>query len=57
MVDTKIQTGNPDRPRISSFDYQVRSWARRYGVSEERLREAVTKDRPAVRKVAPKAAK
>jgi hypothetical protein len=57
MADATSKTGNPDRERISNLDYQVRSWARRYGVSEDRLREAVTKTGPAVRNAAMKAAK
>jgi hypothetical protein len=57
MADAKNKTGSPDRARVSILDYQVRNWARRYGVSEDRLRAAVTKDRPAVRNTARKAGK
>ena len=57
MVDAKTKTGSPDRARISNVDYQVRSWAQRYGVSEDRLREAVTKDGPALRNAARQARK
>jgi hypothetical protein len=57
MADAETKTGNPDRERISSLDYQVRNWARRYGVSEDRLREAVTKAGPALRNDAMKAVK
>jgi hypothetical protein len=57
MVDAKSKPGSPDRARVSIVDYQVRSWARRYGVSEDRLRAAVTKAGPAVRNTARKAGK
>ena len=44
MSDDKQKTGNPDRQRISlSEDYEVRDWANKFGVSEERLRAAVEK--------------
>jgi hypothetical protein len=57
MADAKNKTSSPDRARVSILDYQVRNWARRYGVSEDRLRAAVTKDGPAVRNTARKAGK
>ena len=44
MSDDKTNTGNPDRQRISlSEDYEVRDWADKFGVSQDRLREAVKK--------------
>lgn len=44
MSDDKTNTGNPDRQRISlSEDYEVRDWAEKFGVSEDRLRKAVEK--------------
>lgn len=44
MSDDKNATGNPDRQRISlSEDYEVRDWSKKFGVSEERLRQAVEK--------------
>ena len=44
MSDDKSETGNPDRQRISlSEDYEVRDWAEKFGVSEDRLRKAVEK--------------
>lgn len=44
MSDDKTNTGNPDRQRISlSEDYEVRDWAQKFGVSEDRLRAAVEK--------------
>ena len=42
MTDDKTDRGNPDRQRISlSEDYEVRDWADKFGVSQDRLREAV----------------
>ena len=42
MADSKTNVGAPDRDRISlSEDYEVRDWAESFGVSEDRLREAV----------------
>ncbi len=44
MSDDKTNTGNPDRQRISlSEDYEVRDWAKKFSVSEDRLRAAVQK--------------
>ena len=44
MSDDKSETGDPDRQRISlSEDYEVRDWAEKFGVSEDRLRKAVEK--------------
>ncbi len=44
MSDDKSQSGGQDRARISlSDDYEVRDWSRKFGVTEDRLREAVGK--------------
>lgn len=44
MSDDKNQPGGQDRKRISlSEDYEVRDWSQKFGVSEDRLREAVGK--------------
>lgn len=44
MSDDKSKTGGQDRRRISlQEDYEVRDWARKFGVTEARLREAVAK--------------
>ena len=44
MSDDKSKPGGQDRTRISlSEDYEVRDWAARFGVSEDRLRAAVGK--------------
>jgi len=43
MADNKNDTGSPDRDRISlSEDYEIRDWTQSLGVSEARLREAVS---------------
>ena len=44
MTDDKNQTGGQDHKRISlTEDYEVRDWSEKFGVTEERLREAVAK--------------
>ncbi len=44
MSDDKSKVGNPDRQRISlSEDYEVRDWSKKFGVTPERLRQAVEK--------------
>lgn len=47
MTDDKTRTGNPDRQRIIlSEDYEVRDWARHFGVTEKGLRDAVARVGP-----------
>lgn len=42
MTDDKTNRGGADRRRISlEEDYEVRDWAQKFGVSPERLRQAV----------------
>jgi hypothetical protein len=42
MSDDKTKTGGQDRSRISlSEDYEVRDWAKKFGVTPEELRAAV----------------
>ena len=42
MADDKTQVGGQDRKRISlSEDYEVRDWMESFGVSKEKLVEAV----------------
>lgn len=42
MADDKTRTGGQDRQRISlEEDYEVRDWAKKFGVTAEELREAV----------------
>jgi uncharacterized protein DUF3606 len=44
MADDKKSVGNPDRQRINvSQDYEVRDWAKKFGVSPEELKTAVAK--------------
>lgn len=47
MSDDKSKTGGGDRQRISlSDDYEVRDWSAKFGVTPERLRQAVEKAGP-----------
>jgi Protein of unknown function (DUF3606) len=42
MSDNTNQRGGQDRSRINvNQDYELRDWARKYGVTPERLKEAV----------------
>jgi hypothetical protein len=42
MPDDKTKTGGQDRKRIStSQDYEVRDWAAKFGVTKEKLLEAI----------------
>jgi hypothetical protein len=42
MADNKKNTGKPDRDRISlSEGYEVRDWSKKFGVSEQILKDAV----------------
>jgi len=42
MTDDKSQTSGQDRARINlSEDYEVRDWSEKFGVTPDRLREAV----------------
>jgi len=44
MADNKKQVGNPDRERININEgYEKRSWAKKFGVPQERLEKAVKK--------------
>ncbi len=44
MVDDRSKKGPQDRNRINlSEDYEVRYWSEKFGVTPERLREAVQK--------------
>jgi hypothetical protein len=43
MADDKSNTGNPDRQRINTNqEHELRDWAKKFGVSEDMLRTAVT---------------
>jgi hypothetical protein len=42
LADDKSKTGNPDRLRINTNeDYELRDWAKKFGVSEDMVRTAV----------------
>jgi hypothetical protein len=44
MSDDKMKAGGADRRRINlSQDYEVRDWSKKFGVSEDELRQAVGK--------------
>jgi hypothetical protein len=52
MSDDLSNPGRPDRDRINiNEDYEVRDWAKRFGVSEKQLREAVQRVGPMVKDV------
>lgn len=47
MSDDKTKTGQEDRIRINtSEDYEVRDWAKKFGVTEDALRRAVERVGP-----------
>ena len=42
MADDKSKSGGQDRTRINiAEDYEVRDWAKKFGVSSEQLKSAV----------------
>ena len=42
MADDLSKRGSPDRDRINlNEQYEVRDWAKEFGVSEDKLRQAV----------------
>ena len=42
MADDKSNRGSPDRDRINTSEpYELRDWAQKFGVTEERIRTAV----------------
>jgi hypothetical protein len=42
MADDKSKSGGQDRTRINTTeDYEVRDWAKKFGVSPEQLKAAV----------------
>jgi hypothetical protein len=53
MADDKTKTGKADRDRINASEsYEVRDWAKKFGVSEDALRAAVKKAGPMAKDVA-----
>ena len=52
MADNLNETGHPDGARINvNQDHELTYWSRRFGVSRDKLREAVAKAGPLVRNV------
>jgi hypothetical protein len=52
MSDDKSKVGSPDRDRINTHeDYEVRYWSKKFGVSEEELKAAVSAVGPIATKV------
>ena len=44
MSDDKSKAGKPDRDRINVHEsYELRDWAKHYGVSKDELKRAVAK--------------
>jgi len=44
MSDDKSKTGNSDRLRVNvNQEYELRDWAAKWNVSEQRVKEAVAK--------------
>ena len=42
MSDDKSRRGSPDRDRINTSEaYELRDWAKKFGVTEERIKTAV----------------
>ena len=49
MSDDRSKTGTPDRLRVSTSEpYELRAWAKQFGVSEEKVKDAVAKVGPMV---------
>ncbi len=41
-MDNELKVGNPDRSRINTHeDYELENWAKKFGVTKERLKTAV----------------
>src|SRR5207302_9190310 len=52
VADDLTKHGSPDRDRINiEEDFEVRDWAKHFGVSEEELRKAVEAAGPIVKNV------
>jgi hypothetical protein len=53
MADDKSKAGKPDRDRINTGEaYELRDWAKKFGVSEDALKAAVKKVGPMAQDVA-----
>ena len=52
MADDKTKTGKPDRDRINvEEEYELHAWAKKFGVTPERLKQAVKTSGPMVRDI------
>lgn len=52
MADDKSKSGGPDRDRVNVHeDYELRDWSKKFGVTPEKLKEAVKKVGPMVKDV------
>ena len=53
MTDDKRKIGKPDRDRINvNEEYELRDWSQKFGVTPQRLKEAVAKAGPMAADVA-----
>jgi Protein of unknown function (DUF3606) len=44
MSDDKTKTGDSDRKRVNIHeDYELRDWSKKWGVSEQQVKDAVAK--------------
>jgi hypothetical protein len=49
MADDKDKTGKPDRDRINVHEpYELRDWSEKFGVTPEKLKDAVREVGPMV---------
>jgi hypothetical protein len=52
MSDDKSKVGSPDRDRINVHeDYELRHWSKKFGVSADQLKAAVTAVGPTAKAV------
>jgi hypothetical protein len=52
VADDRTKTGKPDRDRINvDEEYELRHWAERFGVTPERLKQAVKTSGPMVKDI------
>lgn len=52
MADNKEKVGKQDRDRISlSEEYEVRDWSEKFGITPDKLREAVKQAGPMAKDV------
>lgn len=52
MADDKSKVGKPDRDRINpNEDYELQDWAKHFGVSKQKVKDAVQKVGPMVKDV------